>query len=240
MRKNMTKNKIGKKFVKRTVLAVGITGIMMTGGVLAYFTDTSSVVNTFTVGKISLELTEPGWNPENAKNLTPGKCMEKDPQITNDGKNPAFIFAEVSVPYRKIITVNADGSKNSSEKQELFTYTLNEGWTELGEVNKDEKKEVSTRLYVYGSEAQCKALEVDKKTPPIFQTITFANVIEGQELEETAQNVTVSAYGIQTTDVNGGKTSPEEVWKVLSGQTEFVRNREKTEKDEQDTTKKKE
>lgn len=54
---------------------------MTIGGMTAYFTDTESVVNEFTVGKISIKLTEPRWNPENGKDITPLKEVAKDPMV---------------------------------------------------------------------------------------------------------------------------------------------------------------
>ena len=56
-------------------------------------------------------------------------------------------------------------------------------------------------------------------TPPVFGSVTFANVIEDQGLEGQIQSITVNAYGIQTTDIDGGKTAPEAVWSILSMQS---------------------
>lgn len=58
---------------RKALVASLLVGVMTIGGMTAYFTDTESVVNEFTVGKISIKLTEPGWNPENGIDITPLK-----------------------------------------------------------------------------------------------------------------------------------------------------------------------
>ncbi|MCI7181085.1 MAG: SipW-dependent-type signal peptide-containing protein [Schaedlerella sp.] len=207
------------KRIRLFILAAAIVGLVAAGGVSAYFTDADTAVNTFTVGKISLDLQEPGWNPAEAENLTPGKEITKDPQIKNDGDNPAFIFAEIAVPYQNLVTVNADGSKNAAKEIELFSYKLNDGWTELGTGKRNQTEKMITHLYVYGNSNKCKELAVGDTTPPVFGSVTFANVIEDQGLEGQIQSITVNAYGIQTTDIDGGKTAPEAVWSILSMQS---------------------
>ena len=207
------------KRIRLFILAAAIVGLVAAGGVSAYFTDADTAVNTFTVGKISLDLQEPGWNPAEAENLTPGKEITKDPQIKNDGDNPAFIFAEIAVPYQNLVTVNADGSKNAAQEIEFFSYKLNDGWTELGTGKRNQTDKMITHLYVYGNSNKCKELAVGDTTPPVFGSVTFANVIEDQGLEGQIQSITVNAYGIQTTDIDGGKTAPEAVWSILSMQS---------------------
>ena len=81
-----------------------------------------------------------------------------------------------------------------------------------------EEEETVTHLYVYGTETACTELAKDAVTPTLFDSVTFVNVVEGQELETSANDIVVNAYGIQTTDINGGKTNPSDVWSVLKMQ----------------------
>lgn len=221
----MKKNKRKNGTVKATrncrkaaaVLACAvIAGTVAGSGILAYFTDGDTAVNTFTVGKIALELEEPGW--EEQELITPGQKIKKDPQIVNTGLNSEFVFLEVSIPYKNVVTAAADGTKEKTGEKELFTYSVNEEWTELGTGEKNPDNGTITHRYVYGTSQQCTPLMKDERTPALFESVTFINVVEGQGLEESTQNITVNAYGIQTTDINGGVTEPGEVWKVLSGQ----------------------
>lgn len=212
--KNMRK-RINRK-IKIAMLCAALSGTVAAGGIMAYFTDNETVVNTFTVGKVSLSLIEPGWKPP--KDITPNQEIIKDPQIVNDGVNKEYVFMEVIVPYRKIIVANQDGTKRPAADTELFQYSLNPGWTEIGVPQKDEAKKTVKHLYVYGTASLCTELQKGKTTAPLFNKVTFVNAVEGQNLETTTQEITVHAYGIQTTDINGGKNAPTDVWQVITNQ----------------------
>lgn len=45
-----------KKSTRNKALVLGLVGVMTIGGIAAYFTDGDTQTNTFTVGKISLDL----------------------------------------------------------------------------------------------------------------------------------------------------------------------------------------
>ena len=216
-----------KNRTKIVALSAALIGVLAIGGALAYFTDGDTATNTFTVGKISLDLQEPNWVPP--EDITPNQEIEKDPQVENDGINSEYVFVEVAVPYENVVTANADGTKNPAADTELFTYTVNEGWTEMGTGTKDEGAGTITHRYVYGTAEACTALEAGATTPTLFDTVTFANVVEDQGLEESTQNIVIHAYGIQTSDINGGKTAPADVWTVLHNQlptTDVAENEE--------------
>lgn len=204
------------KKIKTMILCTALAGTVAAGGIFAYFTDGDTVTNTFTVGKVTLDLEEPNWNPP--EDITPNQVIKKDPQITNTGINDEFVFVEVIVPYKKVVTANEDGTKNVAAEKELFTYAVNSGWTEIGTGTKDTKNGTVLHRYVYGTATKCTALKKDQKTPTVFDTVKFINVIEGQGLEESTQHIIVNAYAIQTTDINGGKTAPADVWSVLANQ----------------------
>lgn len=192
---------------------------------MAYFTDADTATNEFTVGKISIDLTEPGWTPP--EDITPNQEIEKDPQITNDGVNSAYVFMQVKVPTKSVITANEDGTKipaDPDEPNELFTYQVKEGWTEMGTAADEtiEGQTYKVHTYVWGTDEACTAVAKDATTGSLFDSIKFINVIEGEGLEETQLDVIVDAYGIQTTDINGDKTKPADVWAVLHAQTPTV------------------
>ena len=71
-------------------------------GTLAYFTDQDTVVNTFTVGKVDIELNESdvdkdGSTKENAYHLIPGLEYEKDPKVTvNADSEESYIRIQVT------------------------------------------------------------------------------------------------------------------------------------------------
>ena len=205
------------KNMKAAILAVAMIAVMMIGGISAYFTDGDTVTNTFTVGKISLDLQEPNWNPDDAEDTTPNQTIKKDPQILNDGINDEYVFLEVIVPYANVVVANEDGSKKAAADTELYSYAVNSGWVEIATTKNTTDKTV-THLYVYGTADKCTALKKDATTPTLFDTVTFANIVEDQNLEEATLNIVINAYGIQTTDVNGGSSAPDVLWAVIQKQ----------------------
>lgn len=83
-----------KKKIFAVTLCVAMVAIMLVSGTLAYFTDNDEKTNTFTVGNVSIVLTEPKWDAEGAAEALdayPGEPLAKDPTVTNDGKNPCFV-----------------------------------------------------------------------------------------------------------------------------------------------------
>ena len=86
-----------KKKVLSVFLVVALIAITAMG-TLAYFTDTDDAENVFTVGNVSIDLTEPNWEgegKEDAPEVYPGEALAKDPTVTNDGANPCFVRVKV-------------------------------------------------------------------------------------------------------------------------------------------------
>ncbi len=115
------------------VLVLALTAV---GGTLAYFTDKTEVAeNTFTVGNVKIELTEPNWEgsgKEDAPEVYPGEALAKDPTVKNVGANPCFIRISVSgldclgdaglIKYRTNYEVDALG-ENWAKVGNYFYYT---------------------------------------------------------------------------------------------------------------------
>lgn len=86
-----------KKSIISIVMAICLVAVTMVGATLAFFTDkTQEVVNTFTVGNVDIDLTEPDWDPDEGLDLYPGAEIPKDPQITNTGTGDGYIVMKVS------------------------------------------------------------------------------------------------------------------------------------------------
>lgn len=204
-----------KSMVNKKNIVIGLAMIMILaiGSTFAFFTDKDNVTNSFTVGNISIDLTEPSWNPENGKNITPSQTIAKDPKITNDGANDAFVFMSVKVPTATIKTANADGSVNAAAKKELFSYDVNDSWTMIKKTT-----ETSSVTYVYayvGTDGNMKALKPGSTTQPVFDSVTFVNAIEGQ-LDNKTLTIDVNSMGIQASDLN--TTTPAGVYAILTNQ----------------------
>lgn len=90
-----------KKKIIASALAVCMMATLAIGMTLAYFTDTKSADNVFTVGNVKIELAEPNWDKEgggkaDADAVYAGEALAKDPTITNTGANPCFVRIKVA------------------------------------------------------------------------------------------------------------------------------------------------
>lgn len=93
-----------KKSILMAAIAVMLVAVLVVGGTLAYFTDTKSADNTFTMGNVAIKLDETDVNNPDARttkgntyNVYPGQTVKKDPIVHNTGKNAAYIRATVNV-----------------------------------------------------------------------------------------------------------------------------------------------
>lgn len=87
-----------KKKIIALCLCIALLAIAIVGGTMAYFTDSDAKTNTFTVGNVSIVLTEPNWDATGAAeaaDVYPGEPLAKDPTVTNDGANPCFVRIKV-------------------------------------------------------------------------------------------------------------------------------------------------
>ena len=149
---------------KKTILAALVLLLVVAvGGAIAYFTDTDTKTNTFTIGNVDISLTEDGWDaladannndiPDVAEDMMPGESVTKDPTINNlSTKNPAYVFAKVEVPCTTIVAP-------ATTSEELFTYTTNAGWTELSSAAVAcTSGGTATHVYYYGTGGTLTAL----------------------------------------------------------------------------------
>lgn len=77
-------------------LVVALMATAIVGATLAYFTDDDEATNTFTVGNVEIDLTEPAWDDEEKNDVYPGEALAKDPTVTNTGANPCFVRIKVT------------------------------------------------------------------------------------------------------------------------------------------------
>ena len=140
-----------KKSILMAAIAVMLVAVLVVGGTLAYFTDTKSANNTFTMGNVAITLDETDVNnPEartakgNTYNVYPGQTVTKDPVVHNTGKNAAYIRATVNVSnWMNLVaayypdfkeTFPNDGYKAALN---LLVGQLGEGWSVVDVVKGD-------------------------------------------------------------------------------------------------------
>lgn len=189
---------MNKKKLITTLGALSLAATITIGGTVAYLTDQDAADNKFTVGKVEVELEEPSWEEEEHQDLQAGESVEKDPHITNTGVNDAYVYLEVQVPMETIITAAEDGTRENggvAVNQELFTFTANKNWTQISKTESN-----GYMVYVYSYD---KILASGESTNTLFDTMTFANVIEGQ-IDSREYIVPVEAFAIQTANTGDG------------------------------------
>lgn len=103
-----------KKKALALVLALTLLVAGVVGGTLAWLTDqTAEVKNTFTVGDISIGLTETTADYK----MVPGNTIAKDPTVTVKANSEAcWLFVKVT---------------ESTDLKDFITYAIAEGWTAL-------------------------------------------------------------------------------------------------------------
>lgn len=129
----MEKEKETKRHLSKpaAVTIASVLGIAcVAGGTLAYFTNTQNVINTQTVGKVSIKTTEPSFPtkddngdgiPDECEKLTPYKEVPKDPQITNTGKNDVVVFFKITAPVEAVSLVDENG-KSTATSTDLYWF----------------------------------------------------------------------------------------------------------------------
>lgn len=181
-----------KKSILLAATAVMLVAAMSIGGMLAYFTDTEDAVNTFTVGKVDIELTEPNWNADEAA-LIPTRVIPKDPTITvtTDSQTAyTFMKVELSEDFATLLTNYAEAKEwgltdadklidawfTSEVQPKIMAMDLEEGYVILGVLSPKEPGESVT----YFDEV---------KVP--------ADVVESMYPVDGEYSINITAYAIQ-------------------------------------------
>lgn len=164
-----------KKKIVSLCLAAVLVVMAIAGATVAYFTDTDTKDNTFTVGNVDITLTEPNWEgsgKEDAPEVYPGEPLAKDPTVTNVGKNPCFVRISVA-------NLMQFGDKGD------ITYRTNYVTGKLGE---------NWVLHTDGYFYYTKVLEVGATTDALFDQIVMPTGLTGNE---DTQPITVTAQAVQ-------------------------------------------
>jgi len=200
---------------KKTIIAaIVLLLVLLVGGAIAYFTDTDSAENTFTIGNVDIEVLEPAWvqtlnGGTKLENMMPGDTANKDPKVHNKSTtNPAYVFLKVEVP---CTTANA----KDSVVKEIFTYTLveNNGWNLMTDGTCTNGK--VTRVYNYGTASAMTELAADGTTPALFASVKLNDQIDGDEDGISGDlKINVTGYGIQSTGLD--VTAPTQIFAKFS------------------------
>lgn len=183
-----------KKILLIASAVVVIAAICVIGYTLAYFTDTDTAENTFTVGNVKITLDEApvvkdeegyGWTANDEaervqkntyENVYPGAILPKDPMVTNTGANDAYVRVSVTVN-------NASAWIAACEKwgiddlTTIFGGFVEEDWILAGDPVSDAAEDTLTYTYYY-----IDILEVDASTSKLFTTVTIPADFDGDDM----------------------------------------------------------
>ena len=185
---------MNKKILK--VLAVAVCAVLLVvgsvAGTLAYLTaQTETITNTFTVGNVTITLTEANSLAADTK-LIPGMTYTKDPTITVvSGSEQCYLFVEVN-----------NGIAGIEGETTISTQMTNNGWKQL-EVN----SVAVPNVYYYNGVANA-------GTYPVFSSFKVRESVTGSEIVNFASaKIDVTAYAVQVE----GFGSAADAWKATFG-----------------------
>lgn len=179
-----------KKKVTAIALAVCILAVAVIGATMAYFTDTDSKTNTFTFGKVDIDLTEDSTDANGAvkgvistgggityPGVLPGLVYSKVPTVTVKRESlDAWVIITATVP----TVYNWDGLFNDSIDTANFT--------------KDKKIVGENTVYYFYANA---AVTAGRSVRPFTEVKINPALTQNDVKNLPTFNVVVNAYGIQ-------------------------------------------
>lgn len=206
-------------------------------GTLAYLTDTDTVNNTFTVGKVDISLDEQDVKPDGTKDtdarvkansyhLLPGHSYIKDPTIHVKANSEAcYLFVTLKNDIKNLIVKATDPSVAGAVLSVEQQMTKN-GWTKLLDATT-----TTDEVWYYGGVVNGTATltKVESSTTQqdkvLFTGFTITgNVKNGWESRKIGTDgsisdvITVNAYAIQA---DGFDTNPTTVWNEAKSATGY-------------------
>ena len=193
--------------LKVLVIALSImVMLLLIVQIQALLTSHDSKDNVFTMGNVTVTLTEPNWDQDAASAAAPNQIIDKDPTVNNTGANDAYVFVRVEVP------IESD--------TELFTLLdsigaegINTGWSLLKSGTSGGNK---VYTYSYGTADALTALAPGSSTNPVFSKVKVASL---SSYASSTYNLNVTAYAVQTSEVSN---VPSEAWELVKGELGVV------------------
>ena len=192
-----------KKKILKALVILGCAALLVVAsvmGTLAYLTSSSAVSNTFTVGDVSLNMTETKVDSDgvpvtpaertdtNTYRLVPNKTYTKDPTIyVSANSTESFLFVKIR---NQIAAIEKEGDTTIAKQME------NNGWlmlssTATGDIWVYAKNDGGYTNGIIGG-------NVTEQVIPVFSSFTVKENPENLT-QYAAAKVTVTAFAIQTT-----------------------------------------
>ena len=186
-----------KKKIISLCLVAALAVVAIAGASLAYFTDKDAKTNTFTLGNVDIELNEENWAAPTA--AVPDVEYAKDPVVTNNGENDAWIRVDVTLSDAAAFTAAAE-KHNITDLATIFAGHDEEKWTLAGTPVYDDEANTLTYSYYYNT-----VLAVGESTEALFTSVTIPAEFDNDDMKEIGADFTidVTAHAIQTAESYG-------------------------------------
>lgn len=190
-------------------------------GTLSYLTDSSQIINTFTMGNVHLKLDEAvvdeSGNPTggrtetgNTYHLLPGQSYTKDPTVTVlAGSDQSYV--------RMLVTINCYDELTAIFGDPFLPQYYVEGWdnavwTTTGVIAEDENANTATYEFRYHKTVKPEK-DADLVLEALFTAVVVPETMTGAQLDSiTGLQITVEAHAIQAAGFN----TADEAWAVFS------------------------
>ena len=212
------------KKILTVACAMALSAAIAVGGTLAYLTSQDQVVNTFTVGKVAIQLDEAKANADgslvdgaarvkaNSYKLLPGHTYAKDPMVTVlEGSESSYI--KMTVTFTKAAELDAIfAEQGGADMTSIFNGYDRSNWIYQGNTKDDA---ANTRTYEFWYKETVAALDNDVALDALFDSITVPGFITNDQLKTIeGMTITVNAYAIQA----DGFASDEAAWAAYANQ----------------------
>lgn len=182
-----------KKKIAALCVVICLLAVAAIGGTLAYFTDNETSTNTFTMGKVDIELTETEWVAPDA--VYPGIAYAKNPLVKNIGDDSAWIRVDVTLSDAAAF-VAAAAKYQITDLSVIFDGHDESKWTLAGTAQ-DTEKDTLTYSYYYNT-----LLEAGVSTDAIFTEVEIPGQFNNADMKAIGENftITIQAHAMQTAD----------------------------------------
>lgn len=176
---------MNKKSLVMMLVTICLIGVVGVGATMAYLSDTTDqLTNTFTLGKVDIELDEPGWEEPDV--VVPGQEIAKDPTVTVAANSvDSYVFMSVE-------------GIDAMEDAGFVINGFSTAWK-----NVDANSEDKDGIYVYVAdtdEAAVVAKSGDATVlPSLFTSVTYADSNDSNEGGEF--NILVKAAAVQADEI---------------------------------------
>lgn len=200
-----------------TVCSAALLVCVTVGATVAYLTSSDEVVNSFTVGNVSIKLDEAKANPDgslvegadrvkaNSYKLLPGHTYNKDPMVTVlEGSESCYV--KMTVTFSEAAALDEIFDPKGANMTSIFNGYDGTNWIYKGNT---EDTNADTRTYEFWYKEAVGAPTADVALDALFDSITVPGSITNDQLKTLeGMKITVNAYAIQA----DGFSSAADAW----------------------------